>query len=911
MTPRSRISLDGQWQFWPDPAASLTPDSLIIENCSLITVPSPWQSQSPDLRNFSGPAWYQRTVEIPQDWLEQCIMIGFGAADYFAEAWLNGVKAGEHEGGYLPFELDVTHAAHPGTNILTVRVTDPPEIFPEVPHGKQSWYVPLSGLWQSVWIENRSRTHIRRVRITPQGEQVDVDVTLNGDLTPGSSLRFEVLSPMGDICCQGESQSPAISLSLPEPLLWDIESPNLYTLSVNLYEGETPPLRMDAVIETFGFRTIETCNGQILLNGKPLYLRGALDQDYYPELICTPPSVGFLEDQFRKAKAMGLNCLRTHIKIADPRYYAAADRLGLLIWNDLPNWDLLSPAARRRARETLTGMVERDWNHPSIVIWTIINESWGIDLTDPEQRAWLVQTYDYLKSLDPYRLVVDNSACAGNSHLVTDIEDCHNYYAMPDHYAEWRDWVAKYAARPPWTFAHVYESAAAWREYMSNPWEAQLRPPAPEVRRRGDEPLVISEFGNWGLPDVNKLYQYYEGNAPWWFETGWEWGEPVVYPHGVEERFRAYHLDRAFPSLSALSEASQRLQFAALKYEIEQIRRHPSLVGYVITEFTDVNWECNGLLDLCRNPKAHFEALGKLNADDLILPGWQRLAYWEAERCEVSLSLSHFSSLDLMGSRLEWHLDGWPEVQGAFEGLTPRRADVTDLGIVDFVVPALERSQRTRLELRLFQEGGQLAASSFLELFFFLRQAAEPFHIILYAPALAGPLRRIGYIVTEDLSTADMVVTGIMTDELRQYLMNGGRVLWLAESDDALQTYLGGLSLSSRRGTPWAGDWASSLSWLPQDSLFNGLPTQGAVDFAFAGLTPEHVIPGLGLRDFATDVHAGLCLGWLHKAVGLVVDRRLGKGHMLVSTFRLSQSLETNPVAAIMLHDMLAHLAAR
>lgn len=182
--------------------------------------------------------------------------------------------------------------------------------------------------------------------------------------------------------------------------------------------------------------------------------------------------------------------------------------------------------------------------------------------------------------------------------------------------------------------------------------------------------MAISEFGNWGLPDVNKLYQYYEGREPWWFETGWEWGDPVVYPHGVEERFRAYHLDRAFPSLSALSEASQRLQFAALKYEIEQIRRHPSLVGYVITEFTDVNWECNGLLDLCRNPKAHFEALSRLNADELILPGWQRLAYWEAERCEVSLSLSHFSSLDLMGSRLEWHLDGWPEVQGAFEGLT-------------------------------------------------------------------------------------------------------------------------------------------------------------------------------------------------------------------------------------------------
>src|SRR5262245_36174827 len=170
---------------------------------------------------------------------------------------------------------------------------------------------------------------------------------------------------------------------------------------------------VDTLSSTFGMRTIATSpNGQLLLNGRIIYLRGALDQDYYPQLIYTPFSDAQLDDQFAKAKHMGLNCLRTHIKITDPRYYAAADRAGLLIWTELPNWQNFTEATRRRAHETLAGMVERDWNHPSIVIWTIINEGWGLELAlNAQHRAWLAEAYDYMKQLDPHRLIVGNSAC--------------------------------------------------------------------------------------------------------------------------------------------------------------------------------------------------------------------------------------------------------------------------------------------------------------------------------------------------------------------------------------------------------------------------------------------------------------------------------------------------------------------
>ena len=174
--------------------------------------------------------------------------------------------------------------------------------------------------------------------------------------------------------------------------------------------------------------------GKFYLNGEPLYLRSALDQDYYPDTICTVPSVEFLEDQFRKAKELGLNCLRCHIKAADPRYYEVADRIGMLIWTELPNGGMATDRSRGRKEKLLKGIVDRDGNHPSIIIWTIINENWGVDLVnDADHRDWLKRTFAWLKAYDPTRLVVDNSPLAPSFHVESDIADYHFYAAYPDH----------------------------------------------------------------------------------------------------------------------------------------------------------------------------------------------------------------------------------------------------------------------------------------------------------------------------------------------------------------------------------------------------------------------------------------------------------------------------------------------
>lgn len=918
MNLRHHLSLDGQWRFWTDAEASLSPQTLHTRLFTDVTVPAPWQSQSDELRHYTGIAWYQCTFELPADWLNQrVILLGFGAADYIAEVWLNNVKVGEHEGGYLPFELEANAAARPGPNVLTVRIDDSLHRFAEIPHGKQSWYGQLSGLWQSVWVESRPATYIQHVHITPQGESVAVAIRLNNPLANDHRLTLSVCNPTGEVVAQTQCSQLDCQLRVSNPLLWDVDTPNLYTLYVSLQGLESPANADDSVVETFGFRTITTQNGQLLLNGRPLYLRSALDQDYYPELICTPPSVEFIEAQFRQAKAMGLNCLRTHIKITDPRYYAAADRLGLLIWTELPNHALLTEAAKRRAHETLAGMIDRDWNHPSIIIWTIINESWGIDLKDAAQRTWLAETYAYVKSLDPHRLVVGNSACLGNFHVVTDLEDFHIYYGMPDHYTQWRDWVANFATHPHWTFAHSYETAQAYRDFAAEPWNAPVRPPAPEVQRRGDEPLILSEFGNWGLPNLEALRASNGGHDPWWFETGLEWGEGVVYPHGVEERFKTFHLDRAFPTLSDLSLASQRLQVEALKYEIEQIRRHASIQGYVITEFTDVHWESNGLLDMYRHPKAITSALAPFNADDVLIPEWERLAFYTGETCELKVSLSHYSLTNLDNCQLQWKLifadtSQTTQIQGEFRDLSPARLTVTSMVTISFAVPSVSHNLCARLEFSLVTKSGNVAATNYQDLYFFQSHTHSNAANIgnLYAPTLADSLAKLGYQITDLLTNAELVVATTITDELREYILRGGRVLWLAEADEAQQTVLDGLRLTPRNGQSWQGDWASTFSWLNRDQIFRDIPTNGVVNFAFAGITPDHVVTGFSPNEFAVEVQAGLFVGWLHKPVALVASRRLGRGEILISTFRLSQHLTTHPIAALMLKEMLIKLGA-
>ncbi|HEY89333.1 MAG TPA: glycoside hydrolase family 2 [Thermoflexia bacterium] len=885
---RRQSSLDGAWKFQTDPAGDLTLEK--IATWRTATVPAPWQAQFDDLRDYSGVAWYHRTFDLPADWPNHPTYLYFGAVDYYAEVWINAVRVGEHEGGYLPFEFEIEqHLRRGRENRVTVRVLDPgpgaeegPFPFSEIPHGKQSWYGPIGGLWQSVYLEARPPVHVTGLRITPDlpGDKVRVKTqlaTMPGSGDDGHVLELTVFDPAGNVVGQASlpaAPSASTEIEIPGPVLWSPEHPALYRIEATLLRDATLVDRLD---DRFGMRHFEARGGRFYLNGEPVYLRMALDQDYYPGTIATPPSTQFLRDQFTQAKQAGLNGLRCHIKIPDPRYFDLADEVGLLIWVDLPSWGRLTPASRTRAGATLQGMIERDFNHPSIVIWDIVNEDWGTDLVhSSDDRTWLAETVAEVKQFDPTRLVVDNSPCPPNFHVISDIEDYHFYHAIPDQADRFRARLAEFAARSEWTFG-------------------------PESRRRGDEPLVVSEFGNWGLPDPQPLCEWY-GGTPWWFNSGQTWGEGTAHPDGMLTRFQKYHLAHAFGSFAGLIAASQGQQMMALKYQIEAMRAHPELSGYVITEFTDLHWEANGILNICRQPKLSLEQLARLNAADAILAPDLPAAIPSGEPVHLPVILSRYSQRTESRGQVQWSLDG-TGLKGALAVPRVAPGSVVAVGEIAFTGPDVAATARHRLCLHWNATNGSTIAANEYELLLVPRQRlTEPVATVAADdPAVVEQLTALGYTVGTDL-TGDVAILTQWDQAGDNFVQRGGRALLLAEELSG-QTYPE-IRFLPREGTIWAGDWTSTLHWFRPD--VSCIPHDNWLDMPFVGVIPEQVIIGLPPSAFADDVLGGLFVGWVHKPVATTVRLARGDGQLLVTTLRLRRGLLAgDPVAAILCQDLV------
>jgi hypothetical protein len=894
MTFRQRISLDGTWNFqWDATNQRSAKEIQEIASWRQAQVPMPWQAQFDDLHYASGVAWYRRIIQIDERLAESAIL-HFDAVDYHAAVWVNGEKAGEHEGGYLPFEFDVTHLLHNGENEILVRAMDPAEDsvtgaefpFREIPHGKQSWYGPIGGIWQSVWLEWRPAVHFLGLRLTPHPDTglLDIATPLSFTLANNTEIHVRVFDPNGREITQTQLNAGgagSATLDTASLQLWSPDGPALYRVTATLnLDGRA----VDEISATCGFRTISARDGRIYLNGQPIYLRGVLDQAYYPETIYTPPSLAFLEDQVRKAKALGLNCLRCHIKIEDPRYYEVADRLGILVWTEIPNWALLTEASSRRGKETFYQMVERDWNHPSIFAWTLINENWGTDLTrNAEHRAWLADFYHEAKKIDPYRLIVDNSACRPNFHVAGDLEDYHDYRAIPDHAEKWDQWVADFANRADWAWAQDYAH-----------------------ERRADLPLIVSEFGNWGLPHPDRIQEH--GRDPWWFETGHEWGPEgapgIVYPHGIRERFEFWQLDQVFGSFDQFIEASQTHMARSLAYEITTMRLHQAIGGYVITEFTDVHWECNGLLDMQRHVKHGLDAIfTPINQDKVLAIRPQRWSGRPGELAPVAFHTCDVDGLSPGAAALgENSVIHWQAKSGTatIEGKLAAPGGVVQIPLSAPGMVTLHAQWRTA--------DGAVLASNHVELACIAPRTfngmPEVTVSVIDDDALAGALRALGCVVTRDASAAGsrtIIVAHHFTNDLQAAVQQGARLLLLAGPDfNKVEnaTRLPSGAVIARAGSPWQGDWATSFSWLKKQGPFADLPGGPFLEMEYADVAADAVIAGIPAWAYREHSWAGLALGWIHKPVSLLAKTHYGRGAVTTTTFNVTPSLLANSAVA-------------
>jgi hypothetical protein len=886
------ISLDGTWQFLHSSSDRVSQPVKMRQ----ITVPGPWQAQFDDLRTRGGTGIYRREIDLPPGWLKAHGYLRFGAVFHTAYVYVNGVLVGKHEGGFLPFGFDVTEQLVEGRNEIKVKVESPTDDineFPdaplnEIPFGKQSWYGPLSGIWQSVHLEQRIPDHIERMRIRSSLEtgQVRARLVFAKPLKALSNIELRIIGPEGDLVQEAahpveEKQAELESVfQLTDVQPWSPDSPALYRLQAIM---KRQGAEVERIEQTFGFRTIETRDGRLFLNGKPLYLRAALDQDYYPEMISTVPSLEFLEDQFRRARELGLNCLRCHIKAPDPRYYDAADRLGLLIWTELPNGGISTERSRARKEATLKGIVDRDSHHPSIIIWTIINENWGVDLVhDAEHREWLKRMYQWLKAYDPSRLVVDNSPLYPSFHVQTDIADYHFYAAFPDNRRAWDRFVGDLASRPPWLFS--------------------LEGDAMQI---GTEPLMCSEFGNWGLPDPEQLKDG-DGNEPWWFETGHDWGEGIMYPHGIENRFADWSLDRAFGDLSRFVEAAQWQQYRALKYQIELMRQRPELAGYVITAFTDTHWESNGLLDMCRNKRVFHDIFHTINSDVVIVPRWQRLSYRNGETALFEIAIANGGQrIDSATLKLRFGIHEFVEVPAIEAGA------VLSLGVLPLAMPYVGSSQMRRIEFELAAKDGAILSRNHLDVAVYAERSTPERSIgQVWSPEadIREHMKGLGYDVAVNKEHASLAVARKYDPGLASDVRNGMRLLLLPEAETSLDPFFPhwqSVKVRDRDGTLWKGDWASSFAWLRRSGRFSAVPGGPLIDETMDRIIPQFVITGCNLMDFQSRVSAGLVVGWIHKPVAISVERAYGKGRVLVSTFQLFRDPPKTDPAACCLFDLL------
>lgn len=392
--------------------------------------------------------WYKRTFEVPAKWKGKNVLLHFGAVDWKADVWVNDIKIGSHMGGYIPFSFDLTPFLNKtGAQKLVVRVWDGTDKGFQ-PRGKQTseprgiWYTPVTGIWQTVWLEPVNAKHIENLRTVPDidKEKVTVWVAASG-VSYGDFVEVKVFDGSKEIASAKASTTEKLEITVPEAKLWSPESPFLYTMKVRLASNGAIT---DEVNSYFAMRKISTKRDKkgivrLELNNKSYFQFGPLDQGWWPDGLYTAPTDEALKYDLQKTKDLGFNMIRKHVKVEPARWYTHCDQLGILVWQDMPSGDrspqwqnhnyfngnefIRSAESEANYRKEWKEIIDYLYSNPCIVTWVPFNEAWG-QFKTPEIVEWT-------KAYDPSRLV--NPASGGNHYPVGDMLDLHNYPG-PDMY---------------------------------------------------------------------------------------------------------------------------------------------------------------------------------------------------------------------------------------------------------------------------------------------------------------------------------------------------------------------------------------------------------------------------------------------------------------------------------------------
>lgn len=573
------INLNGEWDFaYDDSNCGLKDKWFTNKNifAGKIIVPFVYQS------NLSGIAarephdivWYTRNFQTDQK-EDELVLLHFGAVDYQAHIFLNGKLVKEHEGGNTPFEVDITpFLEEAGEQSLTVRAFDP-HMDETIPRGKQFWeassrgiwYTNSTGIWQTVWLEYVNIKHLQKASFTPMFDDGKVNITCSAyGVNNEDILTYEIFYKNNKIY-KGEINFCKDKLSWDVDIIqemifrtnfhengcsWTPETPNLFEVHFSIKDSLGKIT--DQIESYFGFRKIHTENGMVYLNNKPYYQKLVLDQGYWPDGLLTAPSDESLKQDIELAKQMGFNGCRKHQKTEDPRFLYWADKLGYLVWGECASAPMYNETAAGRLMKEWTEIIERDYNHPCIIVWVPLNESWGVPNIhgSKTQQHFSQAMYHFLHALDKTRLVISND---GWEMTKTDICAIHNY--MHGQKQE----TKKY---------HDYKDALSTAETLINSPSTCWDIYAKGFSYQG-EPILLTEFGGIG------------------FDTSGEKGWGYTSVNNAEDFLEDY----------------QRI--------INAVYASKGLWGYCYTQLTDVEQEINGILAYNRKPKCNLSKIKEMN----------------------------------------------------------------------------------------------------------------------------------------------------------------------------------------------------------------------------------------------------------------------------------------------------------
>jgi beta-galactosidase/beta-glucuronidase len=448
--------------------------------------------------DFIPAVWYKRTVTVSAEDLTGEVLLHFGAVDYETTLWVNGKKAGTHIGGYCSFYFKIAKFLHEGENTIVVYAQDDTRAAHQ-PTGKQCeqlrsngcMYTRTTGIWQTVWLEFVPKVYVKKIRILPHAEEgsVTVSVWLN-QAVPGAAVNTRVSykgEQMHNAHTKIDGDYTAYTMPLKEKYLWDVGVPHLYDMEIILYDSRCPIHESpyyDHVNSYFGLRSITLQDHTMYLNGRPLFQRLVLDQGFYPDGIYTAPDDDTLRRDIELSMALGFNGARLHEKVFEERFLYHADTMGYLVWGEYPNWgfDHTTIAHIAHFLPEWTRVVERDFNHPSLIGWCPFNETWDRG-GNRQNNDLLALIYHATKAIDPTRPVIDTS---GNYHVITDVYDVHNYQ----------------------------QDVEAFRKDYGSLKKGEAYDWAHNRQTYGGQPFFVSEYGGarWAAEDDQASWGY--GTAP-------------------------------------------------------------------------------------------------------------------------------------------------------------------------------------------------------------------------------------------------------------------------------------------------------------------------------------------------------------------------------------------------------------